>query len=115
MQSSADDLHNTPDTLLVARVECRPGSATYSWPSLRSAATSAESIEQLIAILYCRTSTGEMLITNDRVSVILTPSDGLYPAPPVAGNLVDELGALLERMAAYRPHTPIFRMKAEEL
>ncbi|MGZ3199211.1 MAG: LOG family protein [Croceibacterium sp.] len=26
-----------------------------------------------------------------------------------------ELGALLERMAAYRPHTPIFRMKAEEL
>jgi uncharacterized protein (TIGR00730 family) len=26
-----------------------------------------------------------------------------------------ELGALLERMAAYRPHTPIFRMKADEL
>jgi len=26
-----------------------------------------------------------------------------------------ELGALLERMAAYRPHTPIFRMKAGEL
>ena len=26
-----------------------------------------------------------------------------------------ELGALLEQMAAYRPHTPIFRMKAEEL
>jgi uncharacterized protein (TIGR00730 family) len=26
-----------------------------------------------------------------------------------------ELGALLERMAAYRPHTPIFAMKAEEL
>jgi uncharacterized protein (TIGR00730 family) len=27
----------------------------------------------------------------------------------------NELGALLDRMAAYRPHTPIFRMKAEEL
>jgi uncharacterized protein (TIGR00730 family) len=27
----------------------------------------------------------------------------------------NELGALLHRMAAYRPHTPIFRMKAEEL
>jgi uncharacterized protein (TIGR00730 family) len=27
----------------------------------------------------------------------------------------NELGALLQRMAAYRPHTPIFRMKAEEL
>lgn len=26
-----------------------------------------------------------------------------------------ELGALLERMAAYRPHQPIFRMKADEL
>jgi uncharacterized protein (TIGR00730 family) len=26
-----------------------------------------------------------------------------------------ELGALLEKMAAYRPHMPIFRMKAEEL
>lgn len=26
-----------------------------------------------------------------------------------------ELGALLGKMAAYRPHTPIFRMKAEEL
>ena len=26
-----------------------------------------------------------------------------------------ELGALLDAMAAYRPHTPIFRMKAEEL
>jgi uncharacterized protein (TIGR00730 family) len=26
-----------------------------------------------------------------------------------------ELGALLERMASYRPHTPIFRMKADEL
>ena len=26
-----------------------------------------------------------------------------------------ELGALLQRMADYRPHTPIFRMKAEEL
>jgi uncharacterized protein (TIGR00730 family) len=25
------------------------------------------------------------------------------------------LGALLDRMAAYQPHTPIFRMKAEEL
>ena len=27
----------------------------------------------------------------------------------------NELGALLQRMADYRPHTPIFRMKAEEL
>jgi uncharacterized protein (TIGR00730 family) len=27
----------------------------------------------------------------------------------------NELGALLDKMAAYRPHTPIFRMKAEEL
>jgi uncharacterized protein (TIGR00730 family) len=26
-----------------------------------------------------------------------------------------ELGALLDKMTAYRPHTPIFRMKAEEL
>jgi uncharacterized protein (TIGR00730 family) len=26
-----------------------------------------------------------------------------------------ELGALLQRMADYRPHTPIFRMKADEL
>jgi uncharacterized protein (TIGR00730 family) len=26
-----------------------------------------------------------------------------------------ELGALLDRMASYRPHTPIFRMKPEEL
>jgi uncharacterized protein (TIGR00730 family) len=26
-----------------------------------------------------------------------------------------ELGALLEQMAAYRPHSPIFRMRAEEL
>jgi uncharacterized protein (TIGR00730 family) len=27
----------------------------------------------------------------------------------------NELGALLDQMAAYQPHTPIFRMKAEEL
>ena len=27
----------------------------------------------------------------------------------------NELGALLQRMEAYRPHTPIFRMKADEL
>lgn len=27
----------------------------------------------------------------------------------------NELGALLDRMAAYRPHTPIFRMSADEL
>jgi len=27
----------------------------------------------------------------------------------------NELGALLDKMAAHRPHTPIFRMKAEEL
>ena len=27
----------------------------------------------------------------------------------------DAIGGLLARMAAYRPHTPIFRMKAEEL
>lgn len=101
MQSSADDPHNTvPDTLLIGRVERRPGSATYSWPGLRSAAASAESIEQLIAILYCRTSTGEMLITNDRVSVILAPSDGLYPAPPVAGSLAEELGALQSALDA---------------
>jgi uncharacterized protein (TIGR00730 family) len=34
-----------------------------------------------------------------------------------AGILIaeNELGALLDKMAAYRPHTPIFRMKAEEL
>jgi hypothetical protein len=27
----------------------------------------------------------------------------------------NELGALLKKMEAYRPHTPIFRMKAEDL
>jgi predicted Rossmann-fold nucleotide-binding protein len=27
----------------------------------------------------------------------------------------NDLGALLDRMAAYRPHTPIFRMRADEL
>jgi uncharacterized protein (TIGR00730 family) len=34
-----------------------------------------------------------------------------------AGILIaeNELGALLDKMAAYRPHTPIFQMKAEEL
>jgi uncharacterized protein (TIGR00730 family) len=37
---------------------------------------------------------------------------------PVHRNILiaeSELGALLQRMAAYRPHTPIFRMKADEL
>ena len=40
-----------------------------------------------------------------------------FVRPAHAGILIaeTELGALLERMAAYRPHTPIFRMKAEEL
>jgi uncharacterized protein (TIGR00730 family) len=40
-----------------------------------------------------------------------------FVRPAHAGILIaeSELGALLDRMAAYRPHTPIFRMKAEEL
>src|SRR5690606_35147503 len=63
MQSSAEDAHNAvPETLLVAQVECGPGSRSYSWSSLRAAAKSAEAIEQLIAILYCRASTGDLLI-----------------------------------------------------
>ena len=101
MQSSAEDAHNAvPETLLVAQVECGPGSRSYSWSSLRAAAKSAEAIEQLIAILYCRVSTGDLLIANDRVSAILAPSDGLYPAPPVAGILADELGALQSALDA---------------
>lgn len=37
---------------------------------------------------------------------------------PVHQNIIiadSELGALLQRMEAYEPHTPIFRMKAEDL
>lgn len=100
MQSSGDTHNAVPETLLVAQVECGPGSRSYSWSSLRAAAKSAEFIEQLIAILYCRASTGDLLIANDRVSAILAPSDGLYPAPPVAGILADEFGALQSALDA---------------
>jgi uncharacterized protein (TIGR00730 family) len=37
---------------------------------------------------------------------------------PVHGGIIiaeNEFGALLDKMTAYRPHTPIFRMKAEDL
>lgn len=88
----------TPDsdieTIAVAHVEAGPTPRSYSWSSLVTAVKNAATVKQMIAITHCRMSTGDLLVDDGIVSIVLEPPTGLYDAPNIDYDLSETIGAL---------------------